>query len=152
MDGSVAELLAGRIGLDPASLAPGAVARAVRTRASACGCPAEEDYAARLARDPREWDELVEEVVVPETWFFRDTGAFEALSRFVAAGGSPARPPGPLQVLSMPCATGEEAWSVAMVLAARGYGPGTALVEGVDVSRRSLAAAERGVYGSSSFR
>lgn len=145
-------LLAARIGLDPGSLAPGAVSRAVKARSSACGVDGEEGYARRLAADPLEWDALVEAIVVPETWFFRDGGPFRALSRLAAEGGSPARPAGPLRVLSMPCATGEEAWSMAMVLASHGLGPEEARVDAVDLSRRALAAAERGVYGPASFR
>ncbi len=150
--GTVEAMLRERIGLDAASLTPGSVERAVRSRTSACGCATWEEYVVRLSADAREFDELVEGVVVPETWFFRDGGPFEALSRLVGSGGSPARGAGPLQVLSMPCATGEEAWSIAMVLASRGHSPATAHVDAVDVSRRSLASAERGVYGPSSFR
>lgn len=149
---AVESLLSARIGLDPASLSPGTFERAVRARTSARGFESEADYARLLASDSGEWDALVETIIVPETWFFRDGGPFEALSVLVAAGGSPARPSGPLRVLSMPCATGEEAWSVAMVLASYGLVPPEASVDAVDLSRRALAVAARGVYGPASFR
>ena len=95
---------------------------------------------------------LVEEVVVPESWFFRDDRPFEVLADFARAGWlvDPARPP--LSALSLPCAGGEEPYSIAMTLLEAGLPAGRFRVDAVDVSARSLARAIAGVYGPNSFR
>lgn len=91
------------------------------------------------------WDELVEEVLVHETWFFRDPGAFEVL-------GSLARQRGALRVLSAPCSTGEEAYSCAIALRESGVPLAACTIVGVDVSEKALARARLGRYGPPAFR
>jgi chemotaxis protein methyltransferase WspC len=55
-------------------------------------------------------------------------------------------------VLCVPCATGEEPYSVAMTLLDAGIDRSALRVRGVDVSQRALAIAERAVYRAISFR
>ena len=148
---AVASVLAARLGLDAASLSPGTVERAVLKRSQALGIDGPCRYLARLLEDGTEWPALVDEIVVPETWLFRDGGPFEELAAHLGSGRAPSAAD-PFRVLSMPCASGEEAWSVAAVLAEAGLSPHEALVDAVDVSRRLVEAARRGVYGASSFR
>ena len=90
--------------------------------------------------------------MVPESWFFRDARPFEVFREFARAGWlvDPARPP--LSALSVPCAGGEEPYSIAMTLLEIGLPPGRFRVDAVDVSARSLARAIAGVYGPNSFR
>lgn len=147
------DLLLRRTGIDASTLAPGAMAHAVRRRLLARGADPDSGeqaaaYAAEAARGGPEWGELVEELVVPETWFFRDGAPWEAVARWLRASA----PPPPLRLLSMPCATGEEAYSLAIVLEEAGLRPDEARVDAVDLSRRALAAAARGVFPPSSFR
>src|SRR5207248_5723916 len=85
---------------------------------------------------------------VPEAWFFRGGGLFEALARRVAAL-PPARP---FRALSLPCGSGEEPYSLAMALLEAGVPPGRWTTEGVDISARVVEAARRGVYRELSFR
>lgn len=92
------------------------------------------------------WHELVEEVLVHETWFFRDPGVFDALASFARQRG------GPLRVLSAPCSTGEEAYSCAIALQEVGLARDACTIVGVDVSERALARARAARYGPSSFR
>src|SRR5689334_11949461 len=89
------------------------------------------DYLECLQREPGERAALVEEIVVPETWFFRDEDVFKALRRFAV---STLRRERPLRVLSLPCATGEEAYSVSITLLECGYRAERYSVTGVDVS------------------
>ncbi len=92
------------------------------------------------------WEELVEEVLVHETWFFRDPAAFEALRAFARERG------GALRVLSAPCSTGEEAYSCAIALREAGLSLEACTILGVDVSDRALARAEAARYAATSFR
>lgn len=148
---AVESILAARLGLDVESLSPDAVERAVGRRSLALGLDGPAHYLGRLLDDPSEWEALVEEVVVPETWFFRDGGPFDELaahlgSRRAGAGGLPVR------ILSLPCASGEEAWSIAAVLSGAGFSPREATVDAVDVSPRLVETARRGIYGPGSLR
>jgi len=150
--GRIERLLAGRIGLDPASVGDNLIANGVRARMEALGLAGREEYERALLGPGDELQALVEEIVIPESWFFRDDRPFEALREHAKAGWSadPARPP--LAALSLPCAGGEEPYSIAIAMAEAGLGPGRFRVDAADVSERALARAIAGVYGPNSFR
>lgn len=63
-----------------------------------------------------------------------------------------AQPERCVRVLSLPCSTGEEPYSVAMALLDAGIPPANFHIDAIDICHRSLATAERGVYGRNSFR
>jgi chemotaxis protein methyltransferase WspC len=147
----IQDLLRRHMGLDTASLGPQALARAVRERQSACGVSDGELYRARLMSDPAELQELVEAVIVPETWFFRDAPSFAALTReaerWLSAQGA-----GVLRLLSLPCASGEEPYSMVMALLDAGFPAQRFAVDALDISERALRHARRAEYGNNSFR
>jgi chemotaxis protein methyltransferase WspC len=150
--GIVERLLAERIGLDPSSVGEGLIARGVHARMAALGLRSKGDYERALLDRGDEVQALVEEVVVPESWFFRDDRPFQVLDRFARSGWltDPSRPP--LTALSIPCAGGEEPYSIAMTLLETGLPGHRFRVDAVDISARALARAIAGVYGSNSFR
>jgi chemotaxis protein methyltransferase WspC len=141
-------LLRRRIGLDLESIGENALRAAVLTCAQRLGLADEASYLTRLHRDREEVDRLIEAVVVPETWFFRDADAFRDLARRAARAPTTR----PFRVLSAPCSTGEEPYSIAMALADRGIPPARVEIEAWDVSRPLLAVARDGRYGRLSFR
>src|SRR3954463_795415 len=61
-------------------------------------------------------------------------------------------PEGVLRVLSLPCSTGEEPYSIAMALLDAGFPAERFHVDALDISLRALAFARRGVFGRNSFR
>lgn len=145
----VEALLARVLGLDPASLGTAAVRDLVDTRLRARGASDEGSYLRLLETDKDELECLLEAAVVHETWFFREPAAFDCLRDFAlqrAARGSA------LRILSVPCSTGEEPYSIAMTLLDAGLLPTSFAIEAVDVSEPALAAARRAVYGKNSFR
>ncbi|CAB3802450.1 putative biofilm formation methyltransferase WspC [Paraburkholderia caffeinitolerans] len=108
-------------------------------------------YWARLTTDVAERQTLIDALVVPETWFFREREAFAALAR----GGVQrlAAEPGELvRVLSVPCSTGEEPYSAAMALMDAGLAHEQFGIDAIDISATSIEAATRGVYGRNAFR
>lgn len=143
MPASIETLLKATIGLEAASIGSATVARAVRSRQQATGLP-EDAYRVRLLDDPAELQGLVEAVVVSETWFFRDRGAFDALAQLAGSVGRT-----PLRILSLPCATGEEPYTIAMALLESGL---PFSIDAMDVSQRAITAAQRAVYGANAFR
>jgi chemotaxis protein methyltransferase WspC len=148
----VAALLREKMGLDAASIGTAAIERAVRERLSACGSQDSHAYWEHLCASEVELQALIEGVVVPETWFFRDREAFTALTRIAHCVLSSSAADRVLRILSLPCATGEEPFSVAMALLDSGMPAHRFHIDAVDISSRAIATAERGVYGKNSFR
>jgi chemotaxis protein methyltransferase WspC len=143
--------LKARIGMDARSIGPGAFERALRERQAALQAHDVSAYWNLLHSHPGEFQALIEAVVVPETWFFRHREALLALGRFAAGRvfGDHAQQ---LRVLSLPCASGEEPYSIAMALLDAGIPPARFRIDALDISARALARARAGVYGSNAFR
>ena len=148
----ITSLLTRRTGLDPASLGTGGMAHAVRRRMADCGLSDDGQYEQRLAASDEEWQLLVDEVVVRETWFFRDWNPFVFLQRHVRQRWQPAHPGRMLRALSVPCATGEEAYSIAIALLEAGLAGPSFHVDAFDVSRLAIDRCREAKYGSMSFR
>jgi len=145
-------LLQRGMGLDVLSIGHSLVALAVRTRMKKRATKSTADYAALVGASETEFQALVEEIVVPETWFFRDREAFTILGEWAANEWLPNHPYGVLRVISMPCSTGEEPFSIAMALLDAGLEPERFSVEAVDISLAALDKARRAVYSRNSFR
>ncbi|MBM3855436.1 MAG: chemotaxis protein CheR [Verrucomicrobia bacterium] len=139
-------------GLEASSIGADAVARAARERITTTGCPSVEAYLARLQESEEERHALIDRVVVPETWFFRDRPAIDALVRHVMQDWGRAHRGLPFRVLSVPCSTGEEPYSLAMAFALASWPLELLRIDAIDISRQSLERAQRGVYGRNSFR
>lgn len=144
-------LLKAAMGLDASSLGPSAIQRAVQARRRASGASDAAAYLLRLGEDARELQALVECVVVPETWFLRDPEAFATLAD-VAMQRLRDTPLRPLRLLSLPCSSGEEPFSMAMALLDAGVDAHQFRIEGVDISEVAVEAAQRASYGPNSFR
>jgi chemotaxis protein methyltransferase WspC len=144
-------LLKARIGLDAGAIGTGAVARAVRERQQVRQAPDTQAYWDLLHGAADEFQALIEAVVVPETWFFRHREALLALGR-IAAERAFADSRRTLRLLSLPCSSGEEPYSIAMALLDAGVPPGRFRIDAVDISARALARARQGEYGANAFR
>ncbi|MGE7993489.1 CheR family methyltransferase [Pseudomonas sp. NPDC089554] len=141
-----------RIGLDVDSVGAPMIERALRQRCTALGAEDLDDYWLRLQQSHDEQQALIEAVVVPETWFFRYPESFTALvglahKRLAELAGTR-----PLRILSLPCSTGEEPYSIAMALLDSGMAPGAFRVDGMDISPNSVGRGEQALYGRNSFR
>ncbi len=146
------QLLKDTMGLDVASVGGAVIERAVTERQQACHLKNVDAYWERLRKSDTELQELIEAVVVPETWFFRDTAAFAALGREIHEEWLRTNPEGMLRLLSVPCSTGEEPYSMAMALLDAGFPMNRFWVDAVDISERVLAQGRQGVYRENSFR
>lgn len=152
MLGRIERILYDRIGLDVTTVGSSLVERAVQRRMAAIGERTTHGYCARILADEQEMQELVEIVVIPETYFFREPEALEALAQRLASGPLRPTPESPVRILSAPCSTGEEPYSIAMTLLAAGHPPAALAIDAVDVSQEAVRRARRAVYRRPSFR
>jgi chemotaxis protein methyltransferase CheR len=108
-------------------------------------------YLALVHRDSAALDHLVDEVTVGETHFMRDPAQMDLIRREVLVARRSRRPGRAPRVWSAGCATGEEAYSLAILLEEEGLDDG-AFVLGTDLSSTALAKARAGSYSDWSMR
>ena len=148
----VADWLASYSGISTSIIGSHSLQRAISQRLQSTGLAEVEAYLNLLLESPQEQQCLVELVVVPETWFFRDRQPFVHLRQHInalLAGGLPSQP---LRLLSAPCASGEEPYSIAMTLLDMGLPADCFRIDAVDICRQSIRKARQAVYGKHSFR
>jgi chemotaxis protein methyltransferase CheR len=110
------------------------------------------DYLELLTSRADALDALIAELTVGETYVLRDSTQFDFIRRVVLPGLQAVRgPEHVLRVWSAGCASGEEAYSLAIALDQCGM-LGRAQIVGTDISRPSLARAAAGTYGPWSLR
>jgi chemotaxis protein methyltransferase CheR len=99
--------------------------------------------------DGREFDALVESLVVNETYFLREADQLRVLTRDVLAArvAAGARP----RVWCAAASTGEEPLTLALLLADLGLLGGVEIIAS-DISERALSRAREGVFGGRSLR
>lgn len=145
-------LLRKEIGLDAASIGSSLIERTVRLRMKQHGLKRFFDYGKLLQESRTELNQLIEAVVVTETWFFRDREPFTVFGQIARNEWLPRHPGGIMRILSVPCSSGEEPYSLAMALLDAGVAPQKFQIDAVDISENALARARGAIYGRNSFR
>ncbi|HJZ51973.1 MAG TPA: chemotaxis protein CheB [Candidatus Acidoferrales bacterium] len=119
-----------------------------------------EDYLSYIKQNPNELVELYRDVLINVTGFFRDPTTFEALRNIVFPTLLQDRPPeaGPLRFWVPGCSTGEEAYSIAMVLTEylwdyprKSSVPKTVQIFATDISDTALDHARIGLYSEAAI-
>ncbi len=136
-------------GFDPAVVVENHLEAAVRRRLRLTGLSVA-DYRDHLQHDSAEHGEVLEELLVRESWFFRDLAPFELLGELAQTRWRDRS--APLRVLSAPCAGGEEPYSIAMALMGGGLPLASLHIDAFDLSRRALVQAAAGEYGARAVR
>jgi chemotaxis protein methyltransferase WspC len=140
------------VGIDAESLETGRIAWTIEGRCRHLGMQGAAEYVEHLNRADGELDELgelIDALVIQETRFFRDLAVFEHIREWARQAAGKAE--GVIRVLSAPCSTGQEAFSVAAELRMAGLAADGFLVDAFDISRAALRTAERGVYAAGSL-
>ena len=107
------------------------------------------DYLAVISSDERELEDLYHDLLIGVTEFFRDESAFQSLEAILPQIIAALGPDEDLRAWSAGCATGEEAYSLAILLAehaGRLNFTGKITVFATDVHKRSLDTAALGIY------
>jgi chemotaxis protein methyltransferase CheR len=131
--------------------------RRLSPRVLALGLSSFAEYHRRLRYDAdrrTELEHVVERVTTNETYFFREPNGLAALKGEILPELHRRRSRGRrLAIWSAGCATGEEAYTVAILIAESGlFADWDVRIFGNDISRRVLGVARKGAYGRSSFR
>ena len=146
-------LLRSQTGHDFSQYKPSTLQRRIERRMAVHLIHSMEGYVKFLQRTPPEVEALFRDLLIGVTNFFRDTEAFQALEELGIPKLFLDKPAGSvIRVWCPGCSTGEEAYSIAILLQERieaikqGY---TLQVFATDIDSRALATARAGLYPAS---
>lgn len=132
------------------------VERRLRERLVALNLPDFRAYYRHLRFDPSgpaEIEDAAEAITTHETYFFREDYQLKSFRDELLPQIYASRERGRLAIWSAGCSTGEEPYTLAMLLLEAGVPQGWDVrIFGSDLSRRVISHARRGIYGPSSFR
>lgn len=150
--GPLLMLLLARRGLDFRGYKPETMRRRILRRVVLRNAASLHAYLDILHEDPAEVAALCEDLLIKVTEFFREPEGFEALSAEVLPRLRDRRETeGPLRIWVVGCATGEEAYSIAMLVLEQETDRGAASqvqIFATDASEEALGVARQGVYSS----
>lgn len=147
---SILQIVLARTRVDFREYKQSTVLRRIDRRMTALGIPTVEDYVIHCRNEPSEVDALFKDLLISVTRFFRDGSEFAGLKPYIEelVEGRDGRP---LRLWVAGCATGEEVYSIAMLLA-EAMGGAAQLVQSktqifaTDIDRVALDYARRGQY------
>lgn len=100
-----------------------------------------------------EWRRVIDALSVTETYFWREVDQLRAVVERVVPALAHAHPDAPLRIWSVPCATGEEPLTLAMLLDAGGWFDRARIeIHASDASPAALARAREGRFRTRAFR
>jgi len=156
----IADILNERFGISLGEQKRSLVAGRLARRLRELGLAGFREYVERLEadRDGAELSELVDRITTNHSFFFRERGHFDFLRDTVLPGieaSIAAQSPYPLRIWSAGCATGEEVYSIAILLEEY-FGPRLRSVDlgllATDISLAALEEARAGVYAAEKLR
>ncbi len=114
------------------------------------------EYLQHLQRNPQELDVLFSEMLIGVTSFFRDPKVWQDLATQLVPGLLTASRPGPLRAWVLGCSTGEEAYSLAMLLReaqdAANLPALTVQIYATDLNPAAITVARKGWYSAQALR
>jgi two-component system CheB/CheR fusion protein len=140
-----------RSGIDFSTYKPATIQRRLHGRMNATAQSSVATYAALLESDPEEYARLVNSLLIKVTEFFRDPELFEYLRDKVLPEliGEVRLDRRDLRIWSAGCSTGEEAYSLAIIVA-EALGEDAAWPDvrifATDIDKEATAFARRGIY------
>lgn len=133
---------------------PSTVRRRVERRVIATRCASVEEYANFLRDNPSESNNLFQDILISVTAFFRDPEAFQALEKYIDEKVKSKRNGDYFRCWSVGCATGEEPYSIAILVSEAMERQEKNLnlqIFATDLDEVALDVARRGCYSRGSF-
>ena len=123
------------------------VKRRIAVRMRARGIHTYDEYAKLLDRDAHEYQELLDALTINVTKFFRNAETWDALKPYLVTLGTTRRE---LRVWSAGCASGEEPYTIAILLL-ESLGAGRGAIDATDIDRLSLERTRQARYPEAAF-
>jgi two-component system CheB/CheR fusion protein len=143
-------LLRAQTGHDFSQYKPSTILRRIERRTAVHQIETIDEYVKFLQQTPAEGEALFRDVLIGVTSFFRDSEAFQALEKQAVPKLFEGKPAGAVvRVWSTGCSTGEEAYSIAILLQERMEALKTNYklqVFATDLDSRAIATARSGLY------
>ena len=142
-------------GLDFRQYKPGTMLRRLHRRSVLANCNSVEDYAATIITNEAERKALYEDLLIGVTHFFRDPEMFQSLRSEIEKRLTTVWKDETIRVWVCGCSTGQEAYTVAMILhdlLDQHGNTGIAKIFATDIDRASLDFAGRGLYSLSAIQ
>ena len=146
-------LLRNQTGHDFSQYKPNTIHRRIKRRMAAHQVKTIDGYLKYLQQKPLEVEALLHDLLIGVTSFFRDPEAFQKLENDVIPKLFEGKPSGaPVRIWSIGCSTGEEAYSLAILLQERmavlkqSY---NVQIFASDIDRQAIATARAGLYPAS---
>jgi two-component system CheB/CheR fusion protein len=139
-------------GIDFRDYKPGMIERRIKHRMALMAMSSLKEFGEHIESSAEARRSLGEDFLIGVTEFFREPNAWKALSERVLPELFTSRGERPVRTWVPGCASGEEVYSLAMILSERApTAEARATIEmfGTDVNRRALEHARRGIYPSS---
>jgi chemotaxis protein methyltransferase WspC len=146
----LASTAASTAGMTPAMLDRRTLRQTLRRRMEATHHKTPESYAAHYRNSAGEQAAFLEGILNNETSFFRDATVFAEMSRWCINWF--AYHQRPMRILSAPCSTGEEPYSIAAMLEQSGIPLDRYTIEALDLSATAIAHAQTGLYAGMALR
>jgi two-component system CheB/CheR fusion protein len=128
--------------------------RRIERRMAANHVSSLQDYLQVVDQTPVELDKLCKDILISVTAFFRDTDAFSRLDKVVGEILAGKQPGDDIRVWVAGCATGEEAYSLAILFAERlgaAFDQYRLQIFATDIDLEAMALARRGVFAASNL-
>ncbi len=146
---SILVRLRSHTGRDFTRYKPSTISRRIERRLSVHHLAQPRDYLDYVEKHPAELDRLLQELLISVTSFFRDPDAWDALANIVPGLLADKPSDRSMRVWVPGCATGEEAYSIAIVLDEQSRLAGKPIdlqIFATDLDERAVDRARRGVF------
>ena len=141
-------------GVDFELYKPAMIARRVARRMTLQKVETFDEYLEIIGKDRTELNALYEDIFIHVTGFFRDPESLNELQKHVLANLQPGKTFGSIRIWVPGCSSGEEVYSIAMLLfetLGERRTETTIQIFGTDISERSVQRARAGIYPASSM-
>ncbi len=149
---SIVDLLHQHLQHDFSLYKPSTLLRRVERRMHVHQLPSMDDYVLYLQRNPQELDVLFSEMLIGVTAFFRDPHVWHDLAAQVLPALLATQRSGPVRAWVLGCSTGEEAYSLAMLLCEtqdpQARVPLAVQIYATDLNPSAIAVARKGWYSA----
>ena len=142
-------MVAQRTGCDFSEYKMNTINRRIGRRMALHKFSALQDYIHYIQKTPEEIDLLLKDILISVTSFFRDADAFQALAKVLPKTFEKKQPGETIRVWVPGCATGEEVYSIAILLSenlGERINKYTVQIFGTDLDQEAIDRARRGLY------